>query len=433
MSIDEMKAKAKKDKKIIFLVTDGNDNTSAITIERLIEKVRESEILVYTIALLNEEDRGEAKKARRALSALAGASGGMVYYPKDLVDVEKLALSVAHEIRNQYVLAYSPTNSVLDGSFRQIHVTVDGPGRPIARHPERLLRHPRKPGPRRPRVPRPRSKRGLDRDSKWRRGTPRLRCASKITGSAVHISAARARFGLYTIRQKSFGREFRVPRSKAGFMTPFRSIRFRHVMGAVPLSLALCSIPSAQAAPAASTDSRADAYYNYAMGHLYAELAGAFGNRSEYVNKAIDQLKQASGGPRLRLPSDELSDLYLSRARSSCSHRSAGPAHARPYDLDARRCWPHLHALDRDVRAKSITRTCPAATSSLKRSAKGPQGLDCWRCWAVSTRSPEFARHEKAYKKFWTGVRRMRNALTGLDMGHSDSATPSRPARVCAG
>ncbi len=133
MSIDEMKAKAKKDKKIIFLVTDGNDNTSAITIERLIEKVRESEILVYTIALLNEEDRGEAKKARRALSALAGASGGMVYYPKDLVDVEKLALSVAHEIRNQYVLAYSPTNSVLDGSFRQIHVTVDGPGRPIAR------------------------------------------------------------------------------------------------------------------------------------------------------------------------------------------------------------------------------------------------------------------------------------------------------------
>jgi len=133
MSIDEMKAKAKKDKKIIFLVTDGNDNTSAITIERLIEKVRESEILVYTIALLNEEDRGEAKKARRTLSALAGASGGMVYYPKDLVDVEKLALSVAHEIRNQYVLAYSPTNSVLDGSFRQIHVTVDGPGRPIAR------------------------------------------------------------------------------------------------------------------------------------------------------------------------------------------------------------------------------------------------------------------------------------------------------------
>jgi len=133
MSIDEIKAKAKKDKKIIFLVTDGNDNTSAITIERLIEKVRESEILVYAIALLNEEDRGEAKKARRALDALAVASGGMAYYPKDLVDVEKLALDVAHEIRNQYVLAYSPLNAVLDGTFRQIRVSVDGPGRPVAR------------------------------------------------------------------------------------------------------------------------------------------------------------------------------------------------------------------------------------------------------------------------------------------------------------
>jgi VWFA-related protein len=133
MSIDEMKAKARKDKKIIFLVTDGNDNTSAITIERLIEKVRESEILIYSLALLNEEDRGEAKKAKRALEALATASGGTVYYPKDLVDVEKLALDVAHEIRNQYVLAYSPVNAVLDGSFRQLRVTVDGPGRPVAR------------------------------------------------------------------------------------------------------------------------------------------------------------------------------------------------------------------------------------------------------------------------------------------------------------
>ncbi|MGC8793591.1 MAG: VWA domain-containing protein [Bryobacteraceae bacterium] len=133
MSIDEMKARAKKDKKILFVVTDGNDNTSAITLERLVEKVRQSEILIYALALLNEEDRGEAKKARRALEALAAASGGTVYYPKDLVDVEKLALDVAHEIRNQYVLAYSPLNAVLDGSFRQIRVTVDGPGRPTVR------------------------------------------------------------------------------------------------------------------------------------------------------------------------------------------------------------------------------------------------------------------------------------------------------------
>ena len=44
-----------------------------------------------------------------------------------------MALEVAHEIRNQYTIAYSPTLQALDGSFRQIKVTVNGPGRPVVR------------------------------------------------------------------------------------------------------------------------------------------------------------------------------------------------------------------------------------------------------------------------------------------------------------
>jgi hypothetical protein len=47
--------------------------------------------------------------------------------------VEKVAISVANEIRNQYVLTYSPTNQNLDGSFRQIRVVANGPGRPVVR------------------------------------------------------------------------------------------------------------------------------------------------------------------------------------------------------------------------------------------------------------------------------------------------------------
>jgi hypothetical protein len=50
----------------------------------------------------------------------------MVYYPKDTTEVEKLALQVAHEIRNQYIIAYSPSVQELDGSYRQIKVTVSG-------------------------------------------------------------------------------------------------------------------------------------------------------------------------------------------------------------------------------------------------------------------------------------------------------------------
>jgi VWFA-related protein len=133
MSLDYMKSKGKKDKKVLFIVTDGNDTASNETLERTVQRVRQSEVLVYSIGLLNEEEAREAKKAQRALKALAEASGGSVYYPKELAEVEPLALRVAQEIRNQYIIAYTPVIQDLDGSFRQIKVTVNGPGRPQVR------------------------------------------------------------------------------------------------------------------------------------------------------------------------------------------------------------------------------------------------------------------------------------------------------------
>jgi Ca-activated chloride channel homolog len=133
MSIDYMKQKAKKDKKVILVITDGNDTASVETLEKTVAKARQSEVLIYAIGILSEEEPRESKKAQRALKALTEASGGMAYYPKQLPDVEKLSVQVAHEIRNQYIIAYSPTIQELDGSFRQIRVTVNGPGRPQVR------------------------------------------------------------------------------------------------------------------------------------------------------------------------------------------------------------------------------------------------------------------------------------------------------------
>jgi VWFA-related protein len=133
MTIDRVKERAKKDKKILLIITDGNDNTSAITLEQLIQKAQASEIVHYAIGLLSEEERREARRARRALDGLTSATGGLSYYPKEASEVEKLALQVAHEIRNQYILAYTPKIQVLDGSFRTIRVAVNGPNRPIAR------------------------------------------------------------------------------------------------------------------------------------------------------------------------------------------------------------------------------------------------------------------------------------------------------------
>lgn len=125
--LDHVRSKAKKDKKVIFIVTDGNDNTSNITLERLVQKAHNNPgILIYAIGILSEEDNREAKKARRALNALTSAAGGLAYYPKEVADVERLALQVAQDIRNQYIIAYSPTNQTLDGTFRQILVQTNG-------------------------------------------------------------------------------------------------------------------------------------------------------------------------------------------------------------------------------------------------------------------------------------------------------------------
>jgi len=60
------------------------------------------------------------------LKSLAEASGGLDYYPKDLSEVERITPQIAHEIRNQYLVAYSPTNPNLDGTFRKIEVKVKG-------------------------------------------------------------------------------------------------------------------------------------------------------------------------------------------------------------------------------------------------------------------------------------------------------------------
>lgn len=129
MSIDHLVDNAERDKKVLLVVTDGNDNTSGATLEELVRKAQRSEVLVYAIGLLNQEQRRERQRAQRALDALTEASGGLAYYPEEVAAVTQLCVQVAHEIRNQYVITYSPSNQELDGTFRRIQVRVEGRNR----------------------------------------------------------------------------------------------------------------------------------------------------------------------------------------------------------------------------------------------------------------------------------------------------------------
>jgi len=125
---------AKRDKKVLLVITDGEDTASDETLEQLVREARQSGVLIYSIGLLEQEIPGEARAAKRALKALAEASGGLDYYPKNLAEVERITPQVAKEIRNQYLIAYSPVNAALDGTYRQIELRLTGFGKPNVRY-----------------------------------------------------------------------------------------------------------------------------------------------------------------------------------------------------------------------------------------------------------------------------------------------------------
>jgi VWFA-related protein len=133
MSIDYLNEKANRDKKVLVVVTDGVDNESIITQEALVKAAQQSGVLIYAVGLLTDEDRADASKAHRELTALAEATGGETYFPKEVSEVDRIAHLVAHDIRSQYTIQYTPSNAAMDGTFRQIKVTVSAPGHLAAR------------------------------------------------------------------------------------------------------------------------------------------------------------------------------------------------------------------------------------------------------------------------------------------------------------
>ncbi len=134
-SLDHLK-KGKKEKKVLLVVTDGEDNTSRSSLEKTIREIQKTDTVIYTIGLLGQESKRSAKTARKALMEIAAASGGVAYFPENVEDVHTICEQVAHDIRHQYTLGYYPINSARDGSFRSVRVDVippRGKGKLIAR------------------------------------------------------------------------------------------------------------------------------------------------------------------------------------------------------------------------------------------------------------------------------------------------------------
>ncbi len=125
-SLDHLK-KGSKDKKVLLVVTDGEDNASHNSLEKTLREIQKTDTVIYTIGLLGSEGKKEAKRAKKVLQEIAAASGGVAYFPENVEDVHSICEQVAHDIRNQYTLAYYPSNTNRDGSFRAVSVEVIPP------------------------------------------------------------------------------------------------------------------------------------------------------------------------------------------------------------------------------------------------------------------------------------------------------------------
>ncbi len=124
-SLDHAK-KGTRDKKVLLVITDGEDNASRKNLEITMQEAQQSEAVIYTIGLLGDENKRAAKRARRALESLSTATGGLAYFPQGASEVEAICTQIAHDIRNQYTLGYYPTNLARDGRFRAVAVDVVG-------------------------------------------------------------------------------------------------------------------------------------------------------------------------------------------------------------------------------------------------------------------------------------------------------------------
>lgn len=178
---------------------------------------------------------------------------------------------------------------------------------------------------------------------------------------------------------------------------------------------------------------RAKAYYYYSLGHLYSELASAYGNRSDYVNKAIDNYRLAlSADPSATFLTEEIAELYRQAGRLRDAALEAEQAlKTNPKDLNARRVLARIYTQQiGDPQSRVDEKMLRRALDEYRQITEAdPKDIDSLimmgRLYKLSQNSPDA---EKAYKKALEAEPDNEDALTGLalvyaDLGDSQRAT----------
>jgi Ca-activated chloride channel homolog len=125
VSLEYLK-KGNRDKKVLIVISDGGDNASKHKLNEIMALAGQPGVIIYTIGIFDEQD-GDRNPG--VLKRLAKDTGGEAFLPGSLKEIAPICERIAHDIRNQYTLAYVPTNRNRDGSYRSIQVKARAPGR----------------------------------------------------------------------------------------------------------------------------------------------------------------------------------------------------------------------------------------------------------------------------------------------------------------
>ena len=133
LAVDEA-GRGSEAKKVLLVFTDGEDKDSHYKIDEMLARIRDSDVQVYLIIFVGDDvksDRGffgirksEKEKLQEKMAEIAEATGGRVFYPDKLEDLDTVFARIANELRNQYRIAYLSSNQVRDGKWREIRVQL---------------------------------------------------------------------------------------------------------------------------------------------------------------------------------------------------------------------------------------------------------------------------------------------------------------------
>ena len=115
---------AEHTRRAIILLTDGEDTISQVKMHEAIERAEKADALLYAIGIGDRYSFGINEGALRKISE---QTGGRAYFPHNEPELREAFLQIQRDLREQYLLAYSPANKSRDGAYRRIQIEVVNP------------------------------------------------------------------------------------------------------------------------------------------------------------------------------------------------------------------------------------------------------------------------------------------------------------------